>query len=300
MTMLSFISHLLFLQPKPDEIFVNTGEQELSFILWFEVVFNEYPASLFISLLLIGFGFTFSYILYRRKRRLQKNDQMQARALFYAILTILSLSSIGISFIFSSLSLVGYYPLELFGSFFWTSWQIGFNGFVGFGFMFGLSYLRTKSSNDIFQISSLFLLMFAIFALYNQAVWGFAFIFADSSIHQAPSLPPGLENQFTIISRASNISLLIHFAMWVGFYSYVAWRIFKRSAHYVDESSRTAAQNLSFMFSAISLVGLFLFVLSRLEMDVLIHSTFLIAFLLQIVFYYGVLGMYKHGRYKRI
>ncbi|MDX2127454.1 MAG: hypothetical protein SFU91_00275 [Chloroherpetonaceae bacterium] len=298
--MLSFFSTHLFLQPKPDETYVSSGDEAISFALWLEVVFNEYPFSLLVSILLVGFGFTYSYILYRRKRRLQKNDQTQARALFYAILTILSLSSTGFSFLLSTLSLVGYFPNELFGTFFWTSWQIGFNGFVGFGFMFGLSYLRTKSSNDIFQITSLFLLMFAIFALYNQVVWGLAFIFADPSIHQAPILPPGFENQFTVISRASNISLLIHFAMWVGFYSFIAWRIFKRSAHYVDESSKTAAQNLSFIFAAISLVGLFLFVLSRLEIDVLIHSTFLIAFLLQIVFYYAVLGMYKHGRYKRV
>ncbi len=280
--------------------------------IWLDTVTSGQASLLFFeSLLLIVLGVAFGYLLLQRRQRVKHTDRIQGQALQFAAFALFALASKGLFFIIASFSLAGVFYVGNYGQLYWMGWQISLLWFVFFGFLFALSFVRSRQSYDIFFFAGLCLLFIIVSGLYNEWFWKsllyeFRFVDIDSRkfntiiVKLAPPFPFGTEHLIPQLSFAALLAISAHFALWVGLYGYAAFRIFRRSRSYQDIKARRASEFLAAVFFVLALVGAGAFVLFRENFSALVAQSFLLALICALMFYLGVRNVYKHGRYKRI
>ncbi len=301
--------HSLASRITPDSLRFN-GRSGVS--IWLDTVTSGQASMLFFeSLLLIVVGVSFGYLLLQRRQRVKQTDRIQGQALQFAAFALFALASKGLFFIIASFALAGVFYVGNYGQLYWMGWQISLLWFIFFGFLFAVSFVRSRQSYDIFFFASLCVIFIIISALYNEWFWKsllyeLRLVDIDSRrfnaiiVKLAPPFPFGTEHLIPQLSFAALLALSAHFALWVGLYGYAAFRIFRRSRSYQDTKARRASEFLAAAFFVLALIGVGAFILFRENFSALVAQSILLALVCALIFYLGVRNVYKHGRYKRI
>jgi len=271
--------------------------------LWLERVTAGQNFFLFAeSLLVFLLGISFFFIFQKRSSRTRKKDKLQARALQYASYAMLSLSSKGLFFLIATFAFVNIVPAIYFPQLYWHGWQFSLLWFLCFSYLFALTFTRAKKSYDTYFLVGFILFFLFLTIFYNDYFLGFPLLPFHKATHLKSHSQTSLEaiQVFFQNSQLLTYSTAIHLLLWVGLFSYVAYKIYRRSRRYTDESAKQATRLMAATFGFISLLGILGVFLLGSNLPILISQSFTMALVVMLLFYFSVLNIYKHGRYGRL
>lgn len=273
--------------------------------VWLEKAFSPDLRFPFLeSLMLAIAGLVCAYLLYERAKRAKRNDQLQARSLRMASMALLALATKGMFFIAATLSLANVLPAYLYGQLYWLGWQLSLVWFVFFGLMFAFGFVRDRKSYDVYFITTLVLLAAILSFVYNDWTWrqilGFAAGAARYDIRAEMPFRFGEEHLWLKHSKNTYYAMLIHLAAWALAFGVAGYRVYRRSGAYQDESARSASYQLAIALFVVAGIGVALASLLYANPEALFGSSLSAALVALAALFYGVRGVYKHGRYRRV
>lgn len=280
-----------------------TGRSTIS--IWMDKVLSpelmwQFSASV---VLLIG-GLICAYLLYTRAQRTKRNDSLQAKSLRMASAALLALASQGGFFILATLALSNILSSQFYGQLYWLGWQVSLLWFVFFGFLFALGFVRDKKSYDVYFITTFVLLSFCLMLGYNDWSWKQILSLFNASVRYniRAEMPFSLGEEYLWLKFSKNTyyAMSIHFAGWIIAFSIGGYRIYRRSKAYQDDSARNASFQLSIAMFLIAGLGVTLLVLLNGNPKVLFGLNLIVSLIALGGFFYGVRGVYRHGRYRRV
>lgn len=286
--------------PTADSLAIETVP---SVSVWLDKIISGNLLFLFVeSLILIFGGVTLAYLLYRRLKRVIKTDKLQARALFFATLAILALSTKGVFFLIGSLSLIKLVPPALYVQLYWLGWQVSFLWFILFGFLFSVMFTQSRKSYDVYYLTGLSMFFIALTFFYNETLLGYFSLPGKISIGPKNFVAIAYDSAYLLLkqSRVLTYAVTIHLGLWVYLFGMGAYRIYKRARRYKDESARKAALHVSIAFALIAALGAIGYILFKSNLSLLTSQSYTIAIVVMCLFYFSVKGVYRHGRYGRI
>lgn len=263
---------------------MNDGRSGIA--LWLEKLLATDALYLFIlSLILALGGATFSYLFYHRSKRTRSNDRMQSQALVLASIAMGVLATKGVFFILATASFAGVIPDAYADLFLRLGWQFSMLWFLYFGFIFSLSFVRSRKSYDAYYLVALTLLFILLTIVYTQG-----------TLHVSLWSPA-----FSVeMSGFPAYTLAAHLGLWVYLFLYVAYRVYRRSRSYRDLSARRALLLLSGAMLVVAGFGVLNLLLMRNNLPALQGLSYAVALSTMFLFYFSVRNAYKHGRYKRV
>ncbi len=278
--------------------------------IWLDKVFLPELMWLFLaSAVLFVAGLICAYLLHLRAQRAKRNDRLQARSLQMASWAVLALASQGGFFILATLTLSNVLPSKFYGQLYWLGWQVSLLWFVFFGFLFALGFVRDKRSYDIYFITTLLLLSCCLMIGYNDWTWGQLLSFIEFLAFETPmrynitsemTFSFGEEHLWLKFSKNTYYAMAIHFGAWILAFSIAGYRIYQRSRAYQDNSSRKSAFQLSLVMFLIAGCGAVLLLLLYGNPKKLFTLNIFLSLMTLAMLFYGVGGVYRHGRYRRI
>ncbi|MGQ9806288.1 MAG: hypothetical protein ACUVRP_09455 [Chlorobiales bacterium] len=280
-----------------------TGRSTIS--IWMDKVLSPELLWPFIgsAMLLIG-GLICAYLLYMRAQRAKRNDSLQAKSLRRASAALLALASQGGFFILATFTLSNVFPSQFYGQLYWLGWQVSLLWFVFFGFLFALGFVRDKKSYDIYFVITLGLLSFCLMLGYNDWSWRQILSLFNASVRYniRAEMPFSFGEEYLWLKFSKNTyyAMSIHFAAWIIAFSIGSYRIYRRGKAYQDDSARSASFQLAISMLLIAGLGATLLVLLNGNPKVLFGSNLIVSLIALGGFFYGVRGVYQHGRYRRV
>ncbi|MCS6988660.1 MAG: hypothetical protein NZM06_04010 [Chloroherpetonaceae bacterium] len=273
--------------------------------VWLEKALSpELRLPFFESLLLLVGGLICAYLLYLRAKRAKRNDQLQGRALQMAAFALLALATKGLFFIVATLTLANALPAHLYGQLYWLGWQLSLVWFVFFGLLFALGFVRDRKSYDVYFITTLILLAAVLSLTYNDWTWRQILWFAAGTarydIKAKMPFSFGEEHLWLRHSKNTYYAMMIHFGAWIAAFGAAGYRVYRRSKAYQDESARNASHQLALALFFIAGIGIAFIALLYASPKTLFAISLSAAILALASLFYGVRGIYRHGRYRRV
>ncbi|WP_041468246.1 hypothetical protein [Chloroherpeton thalassium] len=248
-------------------------------------------------------GGFFAAILHKKSLRTKKKDKLQARALMYATFATLALSSKGLFFIVGTLSFVNIIPAIYFPPLYWFGWHISLLWFLCFGYLFGLTFARSKKSYDTYYVTGIIFLFLFLTIFYNDRFFGVPLLPFHKTlqlrIHENTSIVEASEVFFQN-SLLLTYSVSLHLFLWIGLFLFVAYKIYRRARRYKDESAKRATALLAASFGGMGLIGIVWLLLLSNNLSLLITLSFPATLVIMVLFYFSIINIYKHGRYSRL